>query len=446
MLKGLKGSIIALGFVGIGLLACWWNVSQLGDLRTRLTSFYVFFGIAFGLYLLALGLIARLEKLPRPESYSRFLIGWVLFAALGSRLLMAGTTPTLSDDIHRYRWDGLVQRAGIDPYRYAPNHPALDGLRDGQDRLINFPHLRTVYPPLAEFAFWAAFAVGPSLTDQKWPFLISEVLLLAALLALLRLRRRSPLWVTAYLWHPLPILEIAGSGHNDALGIALLWVGIVAWELRRYGPAAISWALAFLSKYAAILLVPWWWLRRVGRREFGLFLILSTLPFLAHPTALTAAAESFGAMSARSGSNGSVHSILAFVLGSSSFARLLCAAGGVVFLGWWARRETDVVRYLLGVLAVGAVLSPVLHPWYLTWVIPALCFWRPWPVVALTGTVVLAYTVWPGWLATGAWRIPFWARFLEYAPVGAFGLWEIWRCKWALSSRLVMRPARSVAS
>jgi hypothetical protein len=438
--------MLTLGVVGIGVLACWWNVWRLGDVRTRLAAFYAWFGLAFGFYLLAMWLIARWERCQRPESHSRVLVGVILFVGLVPRLLLADTTPTLSDDIYRYRWDGLVQQAGIDPYRYPPNHPMLDRLRDGQDQLINFPHLRTVYPPLTELSFLAAVNVSPGLTAQKWPFLISEAALVAALLTLLVLRRRSVLWVAAYVWHPLPILEIAGSGHNDALGIALLWAGIVAWELRRYGPAAVGWALAFLSKYAAVLLVPWWWLRGVGRWQLGLFLGLSAVPLLAHPSALVAVGGSLGTMSARFGSNGSVHSVLALLLGNAAVARFICAAGWIAFTWWWARREADAARYLLGTMAVGAVLSPVLHPWYLVWLIPAFCFWRPWPVVALTGTVVLSYTVWLGRLATGAWALPMWARVLEYAPVLLLALWEVGRCVWRSSSLRETKPVLSAGS
>ena len=67
--------------------------------------------------------------------------------------------------------------------------------------------------------------------------------------------------------------------------------------------------------------------------------------------------------------------------------------------------------------AAAALLSPVLHPWYLLWLIPSFCFWRPAALVALTGTVVLAYTVWPGYLAGAGWLLPSWARVAEYAPV-----------------------------
>jgi|GEM_PF-321843 len=433
--------LVGLGALGALTIGCWWAIRSLGDVRDHLGIFYGWFGAAFALYLAALWWVRKAEQRTLSSRHMALMVGFVILVGVVSRLLLAGTTPTLSDDIYRYRWDGLVQQAGIDPYLYPPNHPALDTLRDGQDQLINFPHLRTVYPPLTELMFFAAAAFSPSVAAQKAPFLIAEILLVAAVLTVLAIRRRNLLWVAAYVWHPLPILEIAGSGHNDALGIAMLWLGIAAWELRRYGTAAFSWALAFLSKYAAVLLVPWWWLRRVGRSQLGFFLALSIVPLVAHPTVLTAIAGSLGAMSARFGSNGSVQPMLAFILGNCLVACLICAAVWVAFAWWWARREADVVRYLLGVMTVGAVLSPVLHPWYLIWLIPAFCFWRPVAVVALTGTVALSYAVWPGRLATGVWEIPVWAHVLEYAPVGVLGLWEVWRCR----SRSLFQPATKPA-
>ena len=437
---------VGLGALGALTIGCWWAIRSLGDVRDHLGIFYGWFGAAFALYLAALWWVRKAEQRTLSSRHMALMVGFVILVGVVSRLLLAGTTPTLSDDIYRYRWDGLVQQAGIDPYLYPPNHPALDTMRDGQDQLINFPHLRTVYPPLTELMFFAAAAFSPSVAAQKAPFLIAEILLVAAVLTVLAIRRRNLLWVAAYVWHPLPILEIAGSGHNDALGIAMLWLGIAAWELRRYGTAAFSWALAFLSKYAAVLLVPWWWLRRVGRSQLGFFLALSIVPLVAHPTVLTAIAGSLGAMSARFGSNGSVQSVLAFILGNCLVACLICAAVWVAFAWWWARREADVVRYLLGVMAVGAVLSPVLHPWYLVWLVPAFCFWRPTTVLALTATVVLSYTVWPGRLATGVWKIPLWAHVLEYMPVAVLGVWEVWRCRWGLSSRLAMKPRHSIVS
>jgi alpha-1,6-mannosyltransferase len=54
----------------------------------------------------------------------------VLGFALATRLLLVGEEPFLSTDLYRYIWDGRVQAAGINPYRYVPADPALAALRD----------------------------------------------------------------------------------------------------------------------------------------------------------------------------------------------------------------------------------------------------------------------------------------------------------------------------
>ena len=48
------------------------------------------------------------------------------------RLTILFLPPYLSDDIYRYIWDGRVQGAGVNPYLYIPNDPALAGLRDAE--------------------------------------------------------------------------------------------------------------------------------------------------------------------------------------------------------------------------------------------------------------------------------------------------------------------------
>lgn len=44
----------------------------------------------------------------------------VIIVAALLRLGLLAQSPTRSDDIHRYIWDGRVQAAGINPYRYIP--------------------------------------------------------------------------------------------------------------------------------------------------------------------------------------------------------------------------------------------------------------------------------------------------------------------------------------
>ncbi|HTH96902.1 MAG TPA: hypothetical protein VL574_05750, partial [Stellaceae bacterium] len=101
--------------------------------------------------------------------------GALLQAAMGRRkllLLVMGTAtlmrlvllpaPPLSTDIYRYIWDGRVQAAGINPYRYIPDDPALTALRDKTiwPSINRAATAHTIYPPAAQVVFLAASRIA----------------------------------------------------------------------------------------------------------------------------------------------------------------------------------------------------------------------------------------------------------------------------------------------
>lgn len=79
--------------------------------------------VSVGVYLVAVRVVLRRD--PPPAA-----LGPVLMLAVGLRLVLLLQPPFLSSDIYRYVWDGQVQAAGINPYRYIPADPALERLRD----------------------------------------------------------------------------------------------------------------------------------------------------------------------------------------------------------------------------------------------------------------------------------------------------------------------------
>src|SRR4029077_13985229 len=50
------------------------------------------------------------------------------------------------DDIHRYVWDGRLQRLGYNPYMVVPSDPAAKGLHTPETRNLNNPDLPSPYP------------------------------------------------------------------------------------------------------------------------------------------------------------------------------------------------------------------------------------------------------------------------------------------------------------
>ncbi len=51
------------------------------------------------------------------------------------------------EDIHRYVWDGRLQRLGYNPYVVVPSDPAVQGLHTSETRNMSSPDLPSPYPP-----------------------------------------------------------------------------------------------------------------------------------------------------------------------------------------------------------------------------------------------------------------------------------------------------------
>ncbi len=96
-----------------------------------------------GLHSRAVTDIVWFIKIALVQSILYLIVVWLIVRARGARstllivLLFAGifrlsivfAAPYLSDDIYRYVWDGRVQAAGINPYRYIPADEHLENLR-----------------------------------------------------------------------------------------------------------------------------------------------------------------------------------------------------------------------------------------------------------------------------------------------------------------------------
>jgi alpha-1,6-mannosyltransferase len=187
---------------------------------------------------------------------------WLIFAlGILLRAYLLLFDPLLSSDIYRYVWDGRVQAAGINPYRYFPADEALAFLRDG----AIFPHINrvdsavTIYPPVAQFFFFVVTRIDENVTTMRLAMLGCECVTVTLIMLLLRRMNRPVTRVIAYLWHPLPLWEIANGGHVDALMVALmllgLWIALTGHALR--GAVWITFA-ALVKPFAAPALAGIW--------------------------------------------------------------------------------------------------------------------------------------------------------------------------------------------
>jgi len=218
--------------------------------------------------------LALLLRIPTAVLGRRRMLLLVVLAAATLRLASMTVVVPLSDDLYRYAWDGQVQAAGISPYRYAPNDPALRGLRtewlwptDQQCRdlrrepgctRINRDDVRTIYPPLAQLEFLAGHLAGASAwRDLGWQVvaLVADLATGVLLWRLLTRMGRDPRWVAAFAWSPVAVLEGVQNGHVDGLATFFV-VGAVALAGRRPAASGVALAAATLVKLYPALLLP----------------------------------------------------------------------------------------------------------------------------------------------------------------------------------------------
>src|SRR5436190_7426621 len=216
------------------------------------------------------------------DSRALLLLG-LIFAAL-FRLSILFSPPYLSDDIYRYIWDGRVQAAGINPYRYIPADESLAELRDEKIyRNINRrDYAHTIYPPVAEGAFLLITRFSESVTWMKAVMVGCEAIAVWALIQLLISFGFARQRVLIYAWHPLAVWEFAGSGHMDALAIAFIALALLA--RRKHGETltGVLLACATCVKLFPAVLFPtvymrWSWKMPLA---FAATVLLAYLPYL----------------------------------------------------------------------------------------------------------------------------------------------------------------------
>src|SRR5580698_256716 len=239
----------ALALLGLSLMAlCRQGVYEIHH-------FVIGFGLV-AMYQAQLYLVSVWVVLNRPADRWTFVI--ILVCAIACRLVCLFSPPFLSSDIFRYVWDGQVQAAGINPFRYIPADPHLAFLRD----LDIYPHINrrdyahTIYPPGAQMLFLLITRIGESVRWMKAGMVGLEALTIWALVRLLHvlgLRREQ---VLIYAWHPLLLWEVASSGHVD--GAALPFIVLALLFYARHKPTATGMALAAatLVKLYPIVLFP----------------------------------------------------------------------------------------------------------------------------------------------------------------------------------------------
>jgi len=318
----------------------------------------------------------------------------VLLVAALARALTFWPPPLQSTDIYRYVWDGKVQWAGINPYRFIPADPALQPLRDeGVGARALYPNINragtapTIYPPVAEAWFALEHLIVPlSARDRGYEGvgLVLDLAILAVLLALLRDRR----WAVLYALAPLPVLESVQNAHVDALAVLLSLGAVVLSERRRPTAAVAVLALATLTKIYPALLLPLLLRDRSRRvRNAAMFAAICVTSYVPHALAVGADIVGYlpGYLREESYSAGTRY-LLVGAVGLRGPAASLIVGLALLGIALWSLRTAlplrdAAVRVMVAVLLL---VTPV-QPWYAVLLVALATTARAWwalPVAA----------------------------------------------------------------
>ena len=409
-----RGSVALLLAAGALLSACVAFWARAGDLSGRIGPHLLAYGVAFVAYLLALHASPRLAGR-----------GLVLALVLAGawRLALVPAPPLLSDDVHRYVWEGRVQLAGGNPYAWndRPDAARWAALRDAAWRRVAHKSYTAVYPPLWQLAARAVAWVSPSVAAMKAFLVACELVLWGVLAALLRRRGLPPSRLLALAWSPLAIVEIAGSGHNDPFGMLWLGLGLLALEAGRGGLSAACVALGFEAKLLPAF-VALAWVRSYRPRQLALaagVALLVTAPFVSAGAGLWRTLDAYGAWRFNESALALLDLAGASRVGATRIAALLVAGLALLL----AARGVEAARSGLAVVAASLALAAHGLPWYALWLLPWLVLADAPAALLFTWTVGFAYLVYPAWQSGGGWHLGWGIRALEYGPCLAVAAW-----------------------
>ncbi|MEL6494678.1 MAG: glycosyltransferase family 2 protein [Cyanobacteria bacterium J06623_7] len=357
--------------------------SPFGDFRE--STNVVRFG--YGIVVMCLGFMAswKLTELNR---------WWFWTIAIATRLILLLMYP--GDDIWRYLWEGYIQHLGFSPYDFAPNAVELIPHRLEWWSQINHPQVTAIYPPLTQLGFRGLAGFAPSVMLFKSSFALADLAT-----CWLLTRKFSYVEATLYAWNPLVIYSFAGGGHYDSWFILPLIAAWMLWERVIMGKAnqkkpnysALYLASLFVGISIAIKwislpilgFISWAALRKSNLKTAIVVVVLGLLPIclsaisFCHADSCSLIPTSSTFVSHGRSAEFIPH-LLAKVWHQSTKNNSIFAVPLGLIVLWSLVRWRRFQQFSLTFFAALLILSPIVHGWYFTWIVPFALGTRNWSV------------------------------------------------------------------
>lgn len=188
----------------------------------------------------------------------------ILMLVFATKLIIIFAFPNLSDDIYRFKWDGLLVSHGINPFMNTPNELLnryagnlaieLKSLYP----LLNSPKYHTVYPLISQAVFgFCSMLSGENITAfsmlLKCVYLIADGTLLFSLIQLLKSSGFQAKKSLLFYASPLCIVELNGNLHFELFLILFLCLAIINYNQGNFLKSGFNLGLSVISKLNSFL-------------------------------------------------------------------------------------------------------------------------------------------------------------------------------------------------
>lgn len=315
---------------------------------------------------------------------------------ISAAILLCLMEPALSDDYHRYLWEGFVTEQGYSPFRHSPEslYPILDHPSEGK---VNHPQYTAVYPPLSQYLFRLSTFFGPNFLAWK------GILFGCFILAALYFRQRNFLLLSLT---PIILVEGAWNAHLDVLGLIAGFGFATALKRKRAGEAGIWTAVAVSLKILpALWALPALFLFQ-GKAKYQYLsagLLLGLVLWIPYLRDLDVLFQSFGTYSQSWYFNNPFFHILNAGLGQKP-TRLLLSLTFLVLTFFIMRASTSASQKVCRLWIALICISPTVYPWYLVWMLPFTALEKRSFFHLAYCASLLSYTVLGGYQLHGLWR------------------------------------------
>ncbi len=365
----------------------------------------------------------------RSEMGKSYLIIIFGFAIL-FRITLLFSSPSTSDDVYRYIWEGKLVLNGYNPFEYTPDSDELKPFHteDYPDK-VTYPHMTTIYPPVAQLVFAAGYLIsGESDFGLKLIFLLAEIITMLFILNLLRIYKIADYALILYAWLALPLMEYFINSHIDVIGIMFFTMSLYFMQRNKPFYFALSYSFAILSKlfplfFIFVVVKKFGWKNSLRYGALSLLtIILFTIPFV--PQEREISASLFTYLSQWS-FNGSVYKVLLEIIDTVAVSRLislLLFAGSVFYI---SVKFSDSLKAVYLIWIAYIIFTPTLYPWYLGW-IAAL---NPLFAFSSINSLLITINVSNFTPLSAEWTEFWWAALIQYIPFYGWLIWDLFKTK-----------------